>query len=434
MKRLFIFLIAFFGFMFVTDSATKAAEILNVTYEVTDREVTLHWESSAEKFEVYKDNELVWSGDENTYVQKGLNSDYNYSFVIVAFEKNKPVDMTEIKLTTEKSSETTYKSMSVLEEHPLENTKIDSVVTVDKVQLTLTGNIPDDDQKYEVYRNSEYIGILKGSEFIDKDIKPGETYNYKIVGKTEISEEQKEEIKKYAEENNLSLSKEEMQEMFQKPYEVHRIVKIPELDLNKNLEKMDEMASYNYSYTYVFRYKTFIPDCKVPAYSLVHGLAGYEFGGDCRGFSFDSEKYRTWVETPITFSNGSSSIDTTGRFIGWTYLYDSNGNLVESRRANPDGIQYSSISKSASKVSYHINHDVAIPFGLAPAINYQYDATVYSNGSFTITGSRDQAPSHEFYVYAPNTDLPILTLFQASNKGFSYLWPPAPSAEIKEVY
>jgi hypothetical protein len=51
-----------------------------------------------------------------------------------------------------------------------------------------------------------------------------------------------------------------------------------------------------------------------------------------------------------------------------------------------------------------------------------------------INSAHMNVPPHEFYVYAPNTDLPILSLFQAENKGFSYLWPPAPSAEIKEVY
>lgn len=67
--------------------------------------------------------------------------------------------------------------------------------------------------------------------------------------------------------------------------------------------------------------------------------------------------------------------------------------------------------------------------GYTPSINYRAGIVVYKNGRITVSGSRDQAPSHEMYAYIPYTDISI-TLFKASNKGFEYLFPVAPSARM----
>jgi len=312
----------------------------------------------------------------------------------------------------------------------LHNTNLNAVVNNNnEVVLELQGYIPDDNEIYEVYRDDVYLGVLENDSFVDKQVESGQTYSYKVVGNKEISDSDKKEIDQYIKENNLEVNFFQLQSLYQKPFEMYRVVDIPK-DISAKLNEFQTMSS-NTKYT--FRYKTFIPDSKVRAASIMHGLAGWQFGGDNRGFSFTAtEQSRTWVETPITFLPApyNSSIDTTHKYIGMTYLYDSNGNLREARRASSAGIKYKNIVRSNGSLSYSIEHGVAIPFGLAPEINYQYDATINRQGSYLVVGDRDQAPSHEFHVYQGNSSMGI-RLFQASNKGFEYLFPPMPNATFR---
>ncbi|WP_342558705.1 DUF3238 domain-containing protein [Metasolibacillus sp. FSL K6-0083] len=302
------------------------------------------------------------------------------------------------------------------------------------VQLELKGSIPDDDGIYEVYRDDIYIGSLDNKKLIDTNVMEKQTYTYKIIGKKERSDVEKEEVQKYIKEHNIIIDAIQLKELYQKPYEMIRVVNVPS-SLDETIEQLTLEPLVSATPLYVFRYKTFIPDCMVSALSIVQGLAGYQFGGDCRGFSFnETEKYRTYVESPISFTGTGSSLDTTGRFVGWTYLYNGSGTLVESRRASNSGIVYSNITKSYNQLSYTLTHGVAIPFGNAPEINYKYTVTMNRGGSFVVEGSRDQAPNHEFYVYSPTNDIWSRTLIQATNKGFEYLFPIYPNATFKISY
>lgn len=196
---------------------------------------------------------------------------------------------------------------------------------------------------------------------------------------------------------------------------------------------MKAAANFEYEYKYMFRYMTFIADKEVPAKSLPLGyLKRGTFEGDNRGFNFNAKTYRTWVEKPVIFSNSSKGnrIETNHKKVGLSVLYKSDGGIM-TKRASSSGIKYSNIKTSSNKITYIMNHEVGIPFGVAPEINYEYDATVYKSGQFKFVGSRDQAPHHEFYGYMANTESNILKLIQKKNKSFNYLILVYPNADIK---
>ena len=427
--RKIIFVLMMFMCLLVISETTyaKAQNGLNLEYELnaTD-EIKLNWNNIASKYIIYKDNKQIGESNSNFYTINNLEEDYNYSFTVVAYKGKKLYDISTVKLQT-MSNESLFKSFSTEDDNSesdlLKNTNLNVVINSTEVKIELQGYIPDDDGILELYRDGTYIGSLDDRSFIDTDIESDITYDYKVVGKVGISQNEKDEINKYIIENELTFSDEELEEIYQKPFELTRIVTIPS-GIEDQFKQLTIQPLSTTTPAFVLRYKTFIPDCKVDALSLVQGLAGYKFGGDCRGFSFsDTTNYRTWVESLVRFTSTSSSLDTTGRFVGWTNLYNSKGALVESRRASNSGIVYSNISKTSSKLTYTLTHGVTIPFGVAPEINYKYTASVYKSGSYSISGTRDQAPSHEFYIFSPSKTISQRTIFTGTNKGFQYLLP-----------
>jgi hypothetical protein len=443
MKKTILLLLTCLFTMFLASSLyaqTDYASTLNLKYNLTkENDLELNWNNISDKYVIYKNEEKIWEGQSTSFSTNQLEQDYSYTFTIIAYKDGKEYQMAEVKIHTYSLPDSTLKGQtdedsSSNKESPLKNTYLNAIISNNEVVLELSGEIPDDDKKYEIYKDGNLIGKLEDNKYVDKDITPGKTYTYNIVGKTEISESEKSKIDAFLSEKGIVVSENEKKEMYQKPYEITRVITIPD-SISGRLKKITELSASSYQYTYVFRYKTFIPLCRVPALSMWQGwLLDYDFGGDCRGFDFDSDKYRTKVETPIYFTDGHTILDTNGRFVSPSSIYDSNGNLIETRQADRDGIKYKNISLSADKVSFTLDHGVAVPFGLAPEINYTYDLEIYKNGSFVIEGERDQAPSHELYAYMPNTDAPILTLIQGEHKGFDYLFPPYPNATFKKQY
>ncbi|MEM5014618.1 DUF3238 domain-containing protein [Niallia taxi] len=419
----------------ISNAKANAAESLNLDYNVNATQINLEWNDTGDSYKIYNGESLIWQGTDTHFIVKDLSPNYNYNISLVSVEDGKDTDIKKISTTTSSvKSNKQVRALSINTEEKnteaslLEDVNIDAIIESDMVKLKINGTIPDDDNQYEVLKDNNYIADLKDSNtFVDSDIEPGQTYNYTFIGKTRLSEEEISAIKKEYEEKNIELTKEIEDMAFYKPYEFHRIVKVPSLVEKKAIM----LKAVSYKYQYNFRYKTFIPDAKVPAMSIFQGLAGYDFEGDNRGFSFSSNKYRTLTEAKVTFTNSGSSVSLS-KDVGWSSLLKPNGAIKEQRKASTDDMKLTKTSSSTSKITFKITHSGTIPFGVAPAIDYTYNATVYKDGGFNITGTRDQAPSHEFYAYSPNSDLPILTLFQSKNKGFQYLLPPMANAEIKE--
>jgi hypothetical protein len=70
-------------------------------------------------------------------------------------------------------------------------------------------------------------------------------------------------------------------------------------------------------------------------------------------------------------------------------------------------------------------HDVGIPFYelLTPDISYTFMAEVNKDSSVTVVGEFDGAPSHEMYIYIPNSDI-YAPLLQFTSQSFFSLLPP----------
>jgi hypothetical protein len=124
------------------------------------------------------------------------------------------------------------------------------------------------------------------------------------------------------------------------------------------------------------------------------------FHGDTRKDPnmFDN-RYRTKHVATAIFNGGSNiSFSTPVRKVGKTVGYTWYGRSYSDTASNKNMYSHS-VSKSTDKVTFKVHHAVANPLnGYAPPINYDYTASIQSNGAFSISGTHDNTPSFSIYI------------------------------------
>ncbi|QNT72308.1 hypothetical protein FTE28_05340 [Bacillus licheniformis] len=62
--------------------------------------ITLDWNDTGDKYEVYSDGKLLWKGTESKYVHKNLKPRSPQGYDIVSYENGKRKDMVSVDTTT----------------------------------------------------------------------------------------------------------------------------------------------------------------------------------------------------------------------------------------------------------------------------------------------------------------------------------------------
>ncbi|WP_417555573.1 hypothetical protein [Microbacterium sp.] len=195
-------------------------------------------------------------------------------------------------------------------------------------------------------------------------------------------------------------------------------------------------------------WQTFIPDYVVPVPpACVDALAkgGAWFLGDGRSFKADALSYgtfRTRTSLPIWFTGsiGSATLVPGTPFTsetGLTGLYDSNFQLVEQGQASPSGAYVSYTEEGSNFASYTVTHAIGDPLCfVAPPIDYTIGFTSDNLGWMSISGSHDQAPSHEAFWQAAN-DTSSTTRgcwYRFENRGLDWLLGFSGSPVFPQAY
>ena len=149
----------------------------------------------------------------------------------------------------------------------------------------------------------------------------------------------------------------------------------------------------------VVRYRTFIGPSSV---SFPPALCGWNLGGrfagDGRGFSTSytaSNRTRASV-----FFDWSKRIVSTSKHVGMTKRLDSNGNVIEQKRASQAGIKFISPVMSSSYGRIEISHSVANPLcWSAGPISYAVVIERWQTGGTRISGRLLRVPHHEAIVF-----------------------------------
>lgn len=146
--------------------------------------ITLDWNDTGDKYEVYSDGKLLWKGTDSKYVHKNLKPRSPQEYDIVSYENGKRKDMVSVDTTTLPEQRISTQDVSdedmpdplKAEEH------IDSTINDNVLTLNLRGKIQDDfDGKIEVYKDDELIDNNAGTTFVDDKVESGKTYVYKFV-------------------------------------------------------------------------------------------------------------------------------------------------------------------------------------------------------------------------------------------------------------
>ncbi|MFD2683245.1 DUF3238 domain-containing protein [Bacillus seohaeanensis] len=416
----------------IANPASADEKDLKVEIEPSDKQITLDWNDTGATYKIFDNKKLIWEGVKSEAVISNLKSKHLYSFNLVSFdENNKENYATKINTQTAAAENKSINFLTANNTPSIDEGFIDAVVNSDNIFLKLRNSIIDEhDGKVEIYKNNKLVSTTTEKNYTDTDVLEGKTYNYRFVLRKKLSNVEIEKAKQYLNENNIEITPEIKEEVFYEPYEYTKVVTVPE---DSQITTFWSPPADPAANQIGFMYRTFIPNKFVPARSLVDGwTSGYQFGGDNRGFSFNGGTARTTAEAVVTFTSSSSKLNTR-KEIASSHLYNSSGRLLESSPGK-GSITFDRGLTNKDQLFFRIDHSAAVGFSdapqwITPDIDYTVGINAYRDGSISASGTRDQAPNHEFYIYSPYSSF-IVPLFQATNKGFSYLAPIFPNASI----
>ncbi|MBY7141630.1 hypothetical protein KFZ56_00610 [Virgibacillus sp. NKC19-3] len=402
---LFLFTVLFFIFFgsqnVSADPAVEAEQKVNA--------INLTWNLEGETYKIYRDGEIIWEGNGNSYLDENLESSTYYDYKIGSFsESGDLLDLVTVTTSTIKPK--ALKSTSNGDYNSeVYNAIMTSNVGKDYIELDWT-ELETNNGLYKVYRDGEKIAEVSNTYYKDDTVAAGKSYNYKIAAERETSNEKKEKIEKEIEERNLSVSKEEMKELTTERESLIRTVRTPDdisLDELKGISTpfSTDIDLNSIDYTFLFRYTTFIPD---PVVENPHPIDGGWLEGDNRTFSATSNDYRTRSDVYAGWSPaaGSGGELRQEKDVGESVLYEDEAGteVIQRDTASDSGITLTPTT-SNTLMYWVVNHDVGVPFGIEyPNINYQYTGRMDNNYSGELNGGHDKAPNHEINIGVAYTD------------------------------
>ncbi|MFC4077550.1 DUF3238 domain-containing protein [Salinithrix halophila] len=305
--------------------------------------------------------------------------------------------------------------------YPMTDASITSTVKKSKVTLKWEG-IPDDNQKYKLYRNGKLMKVVSGHQYTDTKVKENKTYIYTIVGYKKLPQERIDKIKEELEKKKIDYDKGDEKNLFYERKELrHRVV----IRTSKTKGFTPPPG-----YGWILRYKTFIPMKYADNPQCPPKCTYDKFNGNNRGFdpwATGSHAIKTHTDVYTTFK-GSKKYAKMYRNIGVTIGYKK-GKVVKKAWAPKSDLKLTKVEKGNGWIAQGVQHQSAHPLIFkAPTIDVFYYAKVYKNKLITY-GVHDFAPSHEFYLMNYPGDF-VVPIHRTKHRGFLYLWFFTPKAEF----
>lgn len=420
LRKTFFSTALFFLVFLATVASASASSKLDLSYEVNQNSIYLSWNSDADYFRLYQGKEVVWEGESKQYTIEDLETNKSYKLHLIALD-------TEGKIVEQSFLSVMTKSEKVEpNKNKLDGKTIDAIVKKDEIQILWDKSLKG---KVKIYRNNELLGEVAGHQFVDKNIEPNSYYTYHVVGREKRSDTEIKASKEKLEKEGWKVDSKVLNDISYEEYDLGKIVKT--FDTEQPItESASVAAMVYYPAKYNFRYTTFIPVAKADP---PDGKSCPTFKGDDRDFSFSSSAYRTRSEVQAYFSGSAAGTTSwVTRDVHPTTQYNCDGTTTTKTQTSYT-MSKSNIEATKDFVSWKVTHSVGIPFpiyGISPPnIDYSYTAAVSSDGDIQVTGSHDQAPSHEMYAYIPNSDA-MIEIFTHDMISFWHLLPNYADAQI----
>jgi hypothetical protein len=441
----------------VSSSAMKPHSSLSqLTVEAQVNHISLKWpQIAAHTYEIEYNDEVIFSGESDGFTHDQLESDYMYGYLISEFDmEGNQVDIVFVRVDTLPEPVTIRKKRGAdsaddsTTEPPHDTVDIVSEYKVFQDRIWLDWNDLPKVKEYQVYRDDQWLATTQESQYTDTQFNPDQSHRYEIKAEGESSELRKQWVKQQMQEQGITLSIEDEQLLFAKPYSIIFMIDPANQQLSERSKR--EKRSILANKTFKIRYTTFIPAPRAPnpfaqvrhikyfspaMYVISSHIAKYEtFGGDeySREFIPNRNSYRTRTDVEVQFNAVNrqwSNVPTVkmNKYVGETTGYDKRGRLVGRATDSGNGIQLGFKELRKDRVKYYVTHDSANPLlptpkAYSPAIDYYYEGFVQQDGYYQFDGWHDQAPSHEMFIMLPGSSY-YKTIHTHDNKGFHYLTP-----------
>ncbi len=393
---------------------TNAANPAEISVTKERSEVSLKIHSKGDYYKIFKDKELVYVGEDSTYLENIQDDSQKYKIGVYSNDKLKEVVSVKVakehNIKKPKSMKTEAKEDYV--KNVVHNTSLQTIVDSQSVTLQWP-ELPDEDNIYEIFRDDVKIAETSDLQYVDRNVESGMEYYYTLKITNVASDELAKKVRSIAKKENKKVTNDALEydgtisTILSVPtVEEKSLTEDPVLDeiLNEGSTildgKVSPMALPN-SNTFSFDYRTYIPMASVPNPSPIEKGKYPHLQGDNRtGPLPTSLKYRTQSSVTANLSAGSLAFYPKVSDTHYCSVA-SCASPIYLGTASTNGIVFTKAKAATNNLVWKMKHAVGIPKITAPAINYEYAVTL-TNTKLKANGYHDKAPSHEFYLTYPS--------------------------------
>lgn len=375
--------------------------------EHKQNKLTLHWNGKGGFYRVYRGNQLVYSGAERSFSDHHLTPGTIYTYTIEEETKDE-INIMKIQTATAPKEKN--------EDNILQNLIITTVIVKGKIRLYWEHI--DGITEYTVFRNGTLVGKVKGNFFIDQRVRNNKEYTYTIKAmRPLISSEENISTGKFLLSELLGFLKKDTTQQ-QTAYEELRITKrIGRID---HLLKTKDTTGERFKSPLQLRYTTFLTKKWLKNPNPTSN--SHYFRGDNRGFDAESQQFRTRADITVDMTKDEPAVKLTKQ-VGKTRAYNWRRKFREEGQGSDDNIQLEKVLNLEDHTVFQISHSVSNPLIVAPAIDYDLQASFYKDGVIDIAGIHDQAPHHEVYLKSTQASSWQI-IHQAQDKGLEMMGHP----------
>lgn len=382
---------------------SKLFEVQRMDHSLED--ITFTWSDIGGCYRVYKNEQQVYEGTAPKFTDGELDTSHPFQYTIEHVEEGNVKDVIVIQTS----------ALTQLEEgeHPLQRLVITTIAA--SSQIALSWERIDDVEKFDIYRNGQYVDTVKDNRYIDRQTDLSETVVYSVSATRPIIDSNQQ----------MSIAKSIVSKVYdaitpadpdnKASEEVYTFsIRVKQRDeLLKPVASRKKAKEVN---RWKFRYTTFLKEDIIKNPNLLSPIP--YFTGDDRDFNPEGKSFRTRVDIDGEFIGGDSTMKftkATGPSIGLNYLkrYKSHDH------ASVDGIEIERLEGKPTEVHFAINHNVANPLTPSPPIHYEMKAHLDQEGNLDLVGYHNDAPHHEIYLSLDDEEWS--TIHRAESEGLAYL-------------
>ncbi|MFT8323433.1 MAG: hypothetical protein ABF649_21460 [Bacillus sp. (in: firmicutes)] len=200
----------------------------DVTVRTNNNKVNLELNpKDNEYYKIYKDDQLLYSGTKNTYID---NIEQSQKYKIGVYSNGELNEVLSVKVAANNQNVPKSTSMHTEEKEEyidniVQNTRLETIVTSNSVSLQWP-KLPDEDNVYEIFKNNIKIAETTDLHYVDTNVESGTEYNYMLKIKNVASEETAELIRNEAIKEKIVLT----DEMFEYDGTISTLVAIPTVE------------------------------------------------------------------------------------------------------------------------------------------------------------------------------------------------------------